>query len=161
MIITDVLERWPETAEVFHEHTMACVGCAVAPFYTINDAAIVYKLSPEALIEEFLAIIGPDLHSEQEERGGSDGADDRDARGRRPARSEIVEANPEQELRNDAQDAHIVFRPGQNRAEPMPVDRIQQDEQARRRGYEHPWPVSKPQGDRSIGWKSEIDEPFG
>lgn len=61
MIITDVLERWPETAEVFYEHTMACVGCAVAPFYTINDAAIVYNLSPEALIEEFLAIIGSDL----------------------------------------------------------------------------------------------------
>jgi hypothetical protein len=32
MKITDVLERWPATADVFHTYTMACVGCAVAPF---------------------------------------------------------------------------------------------------------------------------------
>ncbi len=54
MMITEVLGRWPETAEVFHHHSMACVGCAVAPFYTIIDAAIVYGLSPEGLVEEFL-----------------------------------------------------------------------------------------------------------
>lgn len=53
-MITEVLERWPATAEVFHEHAMACVGCAVAGFYTVVDAALVYGLSPEALIEEFL-----------------------------------------------------------------------------------------------------------
>lgn len=54
MLITEVLERWPATADVFHDHTMACVGCAVASFYTINDAALVYGLSPEALADEFV-----------------------------------------------------------------------------------------------------------
>ena len=57
MMITDVLERWPRTADVFHIHTMACVGCAVAPFYSISDSAIVYGLVPEQFIEELLAII--------------------------------------------------------------------------------------------------------
>lgn len=53
-MITEMLECWPETAEVFHDHAMACVGCAVASFYTVTDAALVYGLSPEMLIEEML-----------------------------------------------------------------------------------------------------------
>lgn len=57
MIITDLLERWPETADVFHDHAMACVGCAVAPFYSITDAALVYGLSPEQFTAELLAVI--------------------------------------------------------------------------------------------------------
>lgn len=57
MIITDVLERWPKTADVFHNHAMACVGCAVAPLYTITDAALVYGLVPEHFAEEMLAAI--------------------------------------------------------------------------------------------------------
>jgi len=57
MIITDVLERWPATADVFHDHAMACVGCAVAPFYTIEDAAIVYGRSPEQFTADLLRAI--------------------------------------------------------------------------------------------------------
>lgn len=57
MIITDVLERWPRTADVFHDHAMACVGCAVAPFYTINDAALVYRLSADDFVAKLLAVI--------------------------------------------------------------------------------------------------------
>ena len=57
MMITEVLDRWPRTADIFHNHAMACVGCAVAPFFTINDAAVVYQLEPEQFLEELLLII--------------------------------------------------------------------------------------------------------
>jgi hybrid cluster-associated redox disulfide protein len=57
MILTDLLERWPETAAVFHRHAMACVGCAVAPFYTVRDAALVYGLSPEQFAAELAAVV--------------------------------------------------------------------------------------------------------
>ena len=57
MLVADVLECWPATADVFHAHAMACVGCALAPFYTILDAAIVYKLPPEQFATELLAVI--------------------------------------------------------------------------------------------------------
>jgi hybrid cluster-associated redox disulfide protein len=57
MKITDVLERWPATADVFHTYTMACVGCAVAPFFSIFDAAAVYGLPPEQFVDELLAAI--------------------------------------------------------------------------------------------------------
>ncbi|WP_374686038.1 DUF1858 domain-containing protein [Promineifilum sp.] len=58
MILTDLLERWPETAAVFHEHAMACVGCAVASFYTVRDAALVYGLPPEQFAAELAAVVG-------------------------------------------------------------------------------------------------------
>jgi len=57
MMITDVLERWPQVADVFHNHAMACVGCAVAPFYSITDAAMVYRLSTEQFVDEMLSVI--------------------------------------------------------------------------------------------------------
>lgn len=57
MPITEVLERWPRSADVFHDHAMACVGCAVASFYTINDAALVYGILPSHFVAELLAAI--------------------------------------------------------------------------------------------------------
>jgi len=51
MIVEDVLTDWPQTAEVFNRHNMACVGCPVAPFYSVAEAVAVYSLS----LEEFMA----------------------------------------------------------------------------------------------------------
>lgn len=52
MTVEDVLTRWPETANVFGRHNMACVGCPVAPFYTVSEAAAVYKLAPADFVAE-------------------------------------------------------------------------------------------------------------
>lgn len=57
MKISDVLEQWPAVADVFHKHAMACVGCVVAPFYTIADAASVYALPEDEFVVEVLAAI--------------------------------------------------------------------------------------------------------
>lgn len=57
MSVADVLAKWPQTAEVFHEYEMACVGCVVAPFYTITDAANVYGLPPYEFISRLEAVI--------------------------------------------------------------------------------------------------------
>ena len=51
------MARWPATAEVFNGHALACVGCALAPFCTVQDAATTYDLSPQALSDELLAVI--------------------------------------------------------------------------------------------------------
>jgi hybrid cluster-associated redox disulfide protein len=57
MKISEVLAQWPATADVFHKHAMACVGCVVAPFYTIADAASVYSLPEETFIAELSEVI--------------------------------------------------------------------------------------------------------
>jgi hybrid cluster-associated redox disulfide protein len=50
MTVEDVLARWPETAVVFNEYNMACIGCAIAPFCTIGAAADYYGIAPEELL---------------------------------------------------------------------------------------------------------------
>ena len=59
MMVVDVLERWPETAVVFHEYAMACVGCAVSPFCTVRDAAHEYDVPIVEVVQRLLQIIPP------------------------------------------------------------------------------------------------------
>jgi hybrid cluster-associated redox disulfide protein len=42
--IARLLGRHPETATVFLAHRMACVGCSLAAFETLADAAREYQL---------------------------------------------------------------------------------------------------------------------
>jgi len=60
MTITSVLDRWPQTADVFNQYNMACVGCPVAPYYTVTEAAMVYKLS----VAEFIAVLEKTISEE-------------------------------------------------------------------------------------------------
>ncbi len=51
MVVADVLEKWPETVPVFQELKMACVGCAMAPFDTLDDVATIYKVDLSQFME--------------------------------------------------------------------------------------------------------------
>lgn len=57
MTVAEVLVKWPQTTWVFHRHNMACVGCAVAPFYTIADAADIYHLSLDQFLAELEEVV--------------------------------------------------------------------------------------------------------
>ena len=46
MLVADVLERWPATAEVFNAHATACVGCVLAPFCTVWDLSLIHISEP-------------------------------------------------------------------------------------------------------------------
>jgi len=59
MTIEEVLVRWPETAIIFHEYAMACIGCAVAPFCTVRDAAHDYAVPTATLIQRLRQVIPP------------------------------------------------------------------------------------------------------
>jgi hybrid cluster-associated redox disulfide protein len=58
MKLEEMFDRWPETAAVFNRRQMGCVGCAVASFYTVSDAAEVYGLDAKAFVEELAKVIG-------------------------------------------------------------------------------------------------------
>lgn len=57
LTLQELFERWPETAVIFQQHQMACVGCAVAPFYSVVDAAQVYGFAPDDFMHELLLVI--------------------------------------------------------------------------------------------------------
>jgi hybrid cluster-associated redox disulfide protein len=66
MMIHEVTTRWPATIAVFNKHRMACVGCTVAPFYTVADAAGIYNLSVPLFVAELKAAIARDCGSVNE-----------------------------------------------------------------------------------------------
>jgi hybrid cluster-associated redox disulfide protein len=43
MIVQRLLDLWPQTARVFLDHRMSCVGCPVAAFETIEEVARIYE----------------------------------------------------------------------------------------------------------------------
>ena len=52
MNISEILDRWPEIIPIFLNRRMACVGCSLADFMTLEDALDIYHLNMESFIEE-------------------------------------------------------------------------------------------------------------
>ena len=51
MTVERLLMLWPQTARVFIDKRMACVGCPVAGFETIEEVAAIYEQDPEAFVQ--------------------------------------------------------------------------------------------------------------
>ena len=52
LTISAILDRWPEVIPIFINHKMACVGCSLADFMTLEDALEIYHLEKEPFIEQ-------------------------------------------------------------------------------------------------------------
>ncbi len=55
-----LLQRHPAAVRVFLRHRMACPGCAMAPFETLEEVCRIYRVPVEAFLQE-LAEAG-DVH---------------------------------------------------------------------------------------------------
>ncbi len=55
LTIAALLERWPATQAVLERHAMACIGCVVAPFCTLREAADIYHMAVEDFVAELAA----------------------------------------------------------------------------------------------------------
>lgn len=45
MPLSEVMVRWPQTIRVFIDSRIHCVGCPIAPFHTVVDAAAEHGLN--------------------------------------------------------------------------------------------------------------------
>jgi hybrid cluster-associated redox disulfide protein len=50
MGILEVVEQWPQTAQVFMQYGMGCLGCAAAHFENIGQGAAAHGIDIEPLI---------------------------------------------------------------------------------------------------------------
>ena len=57
-IIGDVLDKYPQTAEIFFGIGMHCLGCPASRGETIEDACMVHGADADALIEAINKAIG-------------------------------------------------------------------------------------------------------
>lgn len=57
MSVAEIMYKWPATIRVFIDLRMHCVGCPVAAFQTLSDAAVEHGLSFEHLAGEIAAAV--------------------------------------------------------------------------------------------------------
>jgi hybrid cluster-associated redox disulfide protein len=55
--VEDVMERWPATIRVFLDLRMRCVGCPIACFHTVTDAAHLHGIEQQALLRALRAAV--------------------------------------------------------------------------------------------------------
>jgi len=52
MAIGEVVQKYPQTAEVFIKHGMHCLGCAIAHYENIEQGAQVHGIDIKKLVED-------------------------------------------------------------------------------------------------------------
>jgi hybrid cluster-associated redox disulfide protein len=57
MHIGEVVEKFPQTVEVFLRHGLMCFGCAIARFENVEQGATAHGISVEALINDLNAAV--------------------------------------------------------------------------------------------------------
>jgi hybrid cluster-associated redox disulfide protein len=59
MAIGEVVEKYPQTVEVFLRHGLMCFGCAVARFENVEQGAIAHGIDVKALMKDLNAAVHP------------------------------------------------------------------------------------------------------
>ncbi|WP_425060223.1 hypothetical protein SCACP_08960 [Sporomusa carbonis] len=57
MSIVEVVQKYPQTVEVFFKHGMGCIGCAAAQFENIEQGALAHGIDVDALIDDLNKIM--------------------------------------------------------------------------------------------------------
>jgi len=52
MTVDEVIRRWPETAKVFRQYALDCLGCAIAPLCEITAVAEIYNLPQQQFMAD-------------------------------------------------------------------------------------------------------------
>jgi hybrid cluster-associated redox disulfide protein len=58
VVIDTLIDHYPPSAEVLVSFSMACVGCVFSRFHTLEDAAVIYQLDPEHVLDALYARLG-------------------------------------------------------------------------------------------------------
>lgn len=57
MTISEVVQKYPATVEVFMRHGLGCVGCSAARYENIAQGAAVHGIDTEQLVKDLNAAI--------------------------------------------------------------------------------------------------------
>ncbi len=70
--LAEIMARWPGTIRLFLDRRLHCVGCPIAPFHTLVDAAEEHGLPAAGLIAdvERLEVAGRQAVTEQHQGMG-------------------------------------------------------------------------------------------
>lgn len=52
MSITDIIQKYPQTIDVFMKHGMGCLGCAAARFENLGQGAMAHGIDVDKLLTD-------------------------------------------------------------------------------------------------------------
>ena len=58
--ITDVVERHPQTVEIFQRYGMHCFGCMAARFENLEQGALAHGIDVESLLKDLNTVVAKD-----------------------------------------------------------------------------------------------------
>lgn len=61
LTVAEIMSKCPATIRLFLEWRLHCIGCPIAPFHTLNDAAREHDVSAEDLIAAMEAALAEDF----------------------------------------------------------------------------------------------------
>jgi hybrid cluster-associated redox disulfide protein len=57
MSILDIVQKYPQSLEIFAKYGLGCIGCAAARFENLEAGAKVHGFDPEDMVAEINALI--------------------------------------------------------------------------------------------------------
>lgn len=57
MSIIDIVQKFPQSLEVFAKYGLGCIGCAAARFENLEAGAKVHGFDPDEMVDEINALI--------------------------------------------------------------------------------------------------------
>lgn len=57
MSIIDIVQKYPQSLEVFAKYGLGCIGCAAARFENLEAGAKVHGVDPDAMVAEINALL--------------------------------------------------------------------------------------------------------
>ena len=58
MSIMEVVQKYPDTVEVFMNSGMGCLGCAAAHFENIEQGAMAHGIDVDQLVKDLNTVVG-------------------------------------------------------------------------------------------------------
>ena len=55
--VFDLLEAYPQAATLFLNRRMACVGCEMSRFETLEDATTIYRVDLNQMLDEIARLV--------------------------------------------------------------------------------------------------------
>lgn len=57
MLIGDVLEKYPQSVEIFSKYGFHCIGCMISPYESLEDGAAVHNIPLDPLLKDINAAV--------------------------------------------------------------------------------------------------------
>jgi len=66
MSIGEIVEKYPDTVQVFRDFNMGCLGCAIAHFETLEEGVLAHGIDLERILAALNAVA---VESDKEDHG--------------------------------------------------------------------------------------------